>query len=231
MKGQEAAFLVGLLILEVILFLALWLAGQIVHRKRSEERYSILTHFPFELVGEGVQASPLLRVLAVAFSSVDALSFAYPLLCGDRFLVINPLLILILALAMAKALATIGIFFVPAYHFKTHLLCFVFLGTLTVLSSVSCASAFLNLHAMSETIPTIFAVILFVFAAFGLVVMLNPKLSKWTQMNLEVGEDGSMNPIRPKPFPLAFAEWSFVLVGMLIALTYVLGLGLVIISL
>ena len=231
MKGAELAFLtlgIGSLALA---FASLLFVGFAFYQKKNEKRFSLLCDFPFELAGESPNSSPLVRSLVIVFCLADIFCLAFPLLCGDRFFPVTPLCILALSLSLLKSISLIGVFFVPAHRFKLHLLCFLVFAMSSCLLAVSCASAFLNLQVFHQVLGVAFAVVEFALG-FGLLAsLLNPRLAHWTEMNLEVGEDGSMNPVRPRPFPLAFTQWFMILVNLATTVSFLVGLALIILTL
>ena len=230
MTQGEAVFLTLVSIVLIFSFVLLLVLGLSRYKNKNNERFSFLSFFPFELVGEKEKSSPLLRSLAVTYAIADAVVYAYPFMGAERFLFAQPLAIVALAVSFVKDIFMVLLFFVPAHHFKPHLFSFLFFGCLNALQGVVIGSYLLSLNPMNQVAATSFAILFFLFGVLTMVALLNPHLARWTEMNLEVAEDGSMNPVRPRPFVLAFTEWLLIFFALTSSIVYLIGITTIILG-
>ena len=68
------------------------------------------------------------------------------------------------------------------------------------------------------------AIICLVIALIKGLILVNPRLSKWTELQSSVGSDGVVTSSRPRPFILAFSEWLTLFLDILSLLIYIIGL-------
>ena len=108
------------------------------------------------------------------------------------------------AMFFASALALVFVSLVPAKFPKEHTALF-FLSTATSLLTLAMVGFyFLNRYLLGEATNNAatltVAIILFVFAAFLLLLLVNPKLAHWADMEKVAEKDGTVSLKRPRPF-------------------------------
>jgi hypothetical protein len=75
----------------------------------------------------------------------------------------------------------------------------------------------LNLYISNNRVDFKFLLIGILEAMLGfatLLIMLNPRLRNWANMNAKTEEDGTVVIVRPRFFILAFSEWLVIFINL-----------------
>jgi len=206
-----------------IFFLLFVVFGPLAYKKKNDKKYDFLTNFPYELMAN--EAEPL-EILTVIF--YDAFLFSLSLLAIYQVMVnyqSSRLISFILLggfFALAFAISMISLGLTPASKEKSHTTKFV------ISSALLLCYNFINgifLFAVSKgykamVAMNVFGALCFVVSLATFVIMLNPKLKNWPNLESVSEKDGTISYRRPRPFVLAFSEWGILLltiVGYLFA--------------
>lgn len=227
----EAALSLALLSLAVELFLGVYLPK--VYFRAMAERFSYLSHFPYELYGGTYRgASPALKESLQWF--VSFLPSAASVL---SFLVIMTLLgettsLLVLAILGLVFVLVAGIFEGLLFSHgdlveeKRHLAFSLLHSGSTALYSVIGGLLLVRFYTEAQTRLTgalVVAVILFLFAVVSILPELNPKAAKGLKVEKIEDPSGIDLYVRPHHNALAYGEWAVVAVRLLSSLALSIG--------
>ena len=174
---------------------------------------SIFRNFPYEFANKGNQElaiyRPFLYVLCIA--AFTPLFFITPLSAefGD-FAFLTIFVTCVFGLA---TIANMLLFFFDARYTKTHMVLVTVSMCLSLLSNglttLLGVLLFKNYHDRGVTyLPSlIIAILAFVFVLAVLVLIFNPKLTKWAKLETNKDSNGEVTVSRGKIFILAFSEW------------------------
>lgn len=207
MNSAQVFWIAGLLV-PSLLFLCLGVGfASALFRKKRGRRFDIRNEFPFELA-EG--ANPSLRISRICFilwGVLDASLSFYLLWSIERHSFLLSMSVIFAIFMVARNVAIVALFYIPAYRFKPHFFAFVGSGALTgfgaAISVIICA----NFHAFAGEAVIPFAIFIGLLGAGAMLVLANPKLANWAKLESSVDESGAIVEKRPKYFVLAFSEW------------------------
>ena len=166
--------------------------------KRRGRKYDYLSGFIFEH-GE------VSDKLGIASRTMLSLFFAFGVLgCfvlsfSEETSGLLGLLVLLGVLALLEGISGEAISIVPAYAFGPHL------------------------SSEGTEAPLAFAIILFLLALCKGILLVNPKLSRWTELSSYMDQDGVVTTKRPRPFVLASSQWACLLLDLASFLLIALG--------
>ncbi len=216
-------FVIALIVLSMASILSFGLIG---YKGKNKTSFSFLSYFPFEL-NEGHDVCSRLSSYSV-FLLAGALALASTgMLWSEDFRPFLSVAIFMAIFGILKAVALIFVFRIPAYHFKFHCIVSVTYFCLVVLTSCFAGIFFLNMSKAFEGGAVAMMVIEFLLAFLLTGIAINPKLSKWTELESVGNEDGSVEIRRPKPFVLALSEWCAIAIDLLSVLTFIVGILLI----
>ena len=216
----------------VALFVILQLFGRFYFQKRENRSFSILTDFPFEMVGEnGSKGLLWTTILVGVFLSYGVFADLLLLIHASIFPGIVTLATFIGVVGILKAVSYFFLYRVPAYEFKKHFLFFGLSSLSSIMELVLIGFTFMNLSSISPRIGYTFMILSFVLGLLSALLIVNPRLSRWSQMETEMSEDGSVSTKRPRPFVLALSEWLLFLFNLFGVILFLLGLALLAFSL
>ncbi|MCR5079183.1 MAG: hypothetical protein K6B65_04645 [Bacilli bacterium] len=198
--------------------------GNLLFMKRNEKPYSFLRYFPFELIPLNSPQRALGYFSIIFYALVNAGLPFLALFLKDQYTNIYGLIVFLGVLNVVKEAAMVGLFFVPAYHFKPHLILTVAYFCAGLLFASVTSILFANLNVFQSVYSVSFLVCEVVLGVILLGLLLNPRLARWTELKSVMEEDGSMSTYRPKPFVLAFSQWLAIALDCLMVVLYLLGL-------
>ncbi|MDO5330313.1 MAG: hypothetical protein Q4F15_02625 [Bacillota bacterium] len=195
--------------------------------KRGLEKYSLLNHFPFEMMSQGQSGSIYLKALLGIYLLCSAAStyFLMDLFIASR----TSMFYLALSVALihfAEEVVLLFLFIIPASYHKQHILLTSIYFSLMALCAAMGGLYLWNLDNGAYTGAFYLALILFLLAAIRVLTMLSPKFGDWARMESKPTEDGDLAITRPKLFILAFSEWATIICDCLSVMLTLLGLAL-----
>ncbi len=210
---------ISLIVLSVALILV---CGCLGYKKNNKQSFSFLSYFPFE-INEGNDACSRVSSFAVFLLASSLALASTGMLWNADFRPYLSVGIFMAIFGVLKAVSLVFLFRVPAYHFKFHCGVSVVYFCLVALTSAFAGIFFMNMSKAFEGGALALMILEFLFALVLVGLAVNPKLSKWTELERVGNEDGSVEIRRPKPFVLAFSEWCALALDLLSALTFVIG--------
>jgi len=206
---MEVAYsLLGLFIASIILFSCFVALSIVKYQEREGKSYLMRNHFPYELNENGAFSKNIAANLCLIISLL-AFAVCYILALFYRY---DNYFILIFVTGILSLFVPIALVFTPLSNGKIHLI-FVTISFLLVLLS----NAFIGIEAIrifnlsTKTIALISAIFAFIFAFVTFILAINPKLSKWAQLDVSKNDDGTVTYVRPNIFPLAYSEWAVII--------------------
>lgn len=181
---------------------------------RFKDKYDLRNHFPYELNYELRFKDNLIGnlILIASFLFGTIYLFTYSKLRFDG------MLISIIASGTISAILIVFLFLTPLKHLRLHLLETIFLFasnfSFSSLIAIECYRQFKDLNNALVLIGLILSALM---ALIIFILIMNPRLSKWANLESKTNDDGSSTYIRPKYFVLAYSEW-------LIIFTYFINL-------
>ena len=180
------------------------------------EKLSFLTGFPYEAY-EKKKNSVGFYALIVFLGAESLVNVSMFVNFFDAPAEMIGLLILSASLTFTMFFLIIRIHTLTASRERIHLTRFYLMGLgLLLLSSVN-GIIFLNLSkgTKNETAVFVTSIMQFVVALSSVFILINPRLKNWAQLEKVVDEDGGSSLKRPRPFVLAFSEWSIIFLSVI----------------
>ena len=178
------------------------------YKNRFKMNYDLRNHYPYELNFESKFSDNLTGNIGIILFGICSTTFYS--MYNSNFN--NGFLIFILIAGSIYSVVLASLVFIPLKSLKLHL------GVVLVSVVLSFLIPFANAMACSmhfKSYNDVFSLILIIvnaiYCLYIFILMINPKLSHWADLKVEVAEDGTKKYIRPKVFILAFIEWSLIL--------------------
>ena len=213
-------FLISVLLIVLFAVLTVFYMNQ-AYTRVMKRNFDYLTEFPFE--GYQIRCTDTHIAIGafVALILTMVLTAYAPLFASDTvkgFLSARPVLMAVTGTLFPVSL--VGFIFIGGERMKLHLANFVTSYGLFVLYCVSAGFLFLDMRAFNAELGLAFAIVYFVLAGLGAIVILNPKLASWGKLK-KVGDGESAIYVRPRPFMLPFSEWLLVALGILASVFFI----------
>lgn len=176
--------------------------------QRFKDKYDIRNHFPYEMNYELRFKDNLIGnlILIASFLLGTVYLFTYSELRFDG------MLISIIASGTLSAILIVFLFLTPLKHLRLHLLETIFLFASSFsFSSLVCIECYREFKDLENPLSIAGVILSALMALIIFILIMNPKLSKWANLESKVNEDGSTSYIRPKYFVLAYSEWIVIL--------------------
>ncbi len=200
----------------VVAFIFVILFGTLNYKMTYQKKYSFLQNFPYEFNDNiRMKLRPLMIILYGTFIAVLASFYIY--VFKDLGYTIYKIEI---ALGALVSLLTLVLFMVRILTDQIHvILSSIYFAMSTIHTAfLGYANLVFNIYVINDALPYL----LFALCLIQLILIFNPKLKKW--MNLETDENGM--EIRPKIFILAFTEWLFLFINVLQVILLATGISL-----
>ena len=214
--------LIILFVFIVVFFATFVLTSALNFKKRFKEDYDMRNMFPYEFNYQGQFKDNLIGNLSIIFMAVAGIVFYSLSYKYTQYGMIMTLLICGVVASIAMPFITL----LPIKFLKWHSIAdaLFFITTLFGGAAIGLANL-LIFRDNQEAIYLVIAILGFVVAVFDLLLVLNPKVSKWANLEKVDNGNGNFSYQRPKLFPLAYTEWlyylSYVLVTALALFTYI----------
>ena len=221
-----------LFILALTFFIISLIAFILISRKdyatNSGNKYDMRNMFPYELYEYRKSGSPYSLISRIALFSLS-LAEALPLLFLFPTTVSDPAsLSYFFLMIITNAIAIICfviLALVPIRHLKLHL----YTSTLYFISTIVSTGMFAifyitNFIGVAQDFEIVLGSIAAILCFASIAVSINPKLSKWAQLEKEIKEDNTATYKRPKHFALAYSEWLIFLINAIYAILIIVSL-------
>ena len=198
----------GSLIAAVLLFISFVFASIINYKNRFKLEYRLRSHFPYELNYHGRYKDNIYGNLIYAIYFVAVIVF---LIFFDSTHS-NGYLIFALIAGAISLISISALIYIPIDHLRVHMItvALAFIFATAFAFSIVLASYFK--YKEGQNIFALVSLILSsLITAFYVILILNPKLSHWADMEDETKPDGTVVKVRPKWFVLAYSEWAMMI--------------------
>lgn len=203
----------------VLSFVGMIFLGKINYLQEEKMKYSFLSMFPYELSsksrGKFYIFYRICLYLYVAFSFTPIL---FLFLKYQHYQSLTSFIIFLSVLFVIQAVIFLSLNIIEAKYIKTHALIATLYFAFSLLTSGGGAIFLINMFIKSPDgylKELILGILLAIVALALLVIMLNPRLKKWPELEQVINEDGSQELKRPKLFILAFSEWLVVFLNFI----------------
>lgn len=202
----------GLLITSIFLFACFLVASVFNYKARFKKEYHLRSHFPYELNYHGrYQDNIYGNILYALYFVAVAVFFVF---FSNGF--INGYLIFAMVAGAITLISLSALVYIPIDHLRLHMIvvALAFIFSLAFSFSIVLASYFK--YKDSSSIPAVVSLVISTLtSAFYAILILNPKLMHWAEMEDKTNEDGTVVKVRPKYFVLAYSEWSLMIIYLL----------------
>ena len=189
------------------------------YKVRFLQSYDLRNHFPYELNYESKFKDNLMGNVFAVLLLVSTILF-YVFFDTDHK---NGFFIFTMIAGIVNACITFGLIFVPLKFLKSHLALVTANIVFSFLVPFSLAMyASIRYNTTKDISGIVFAILNAIICLFVFVLVINPKLTKWAEMDKKENEDGTTTYVRPRIFVLAFTEWLLLFTNVLTALMAIL---------
>jgi hypothetical protein len=225
---QQSLLIFSLLIVAFILFFML---NFTFFKNVHHLSFNLKNMFPYELNNYNSRRNPYFLPLLIICLALTVASFS-PLIYHLTYSEIDTAFtwfVFVIALAFTLAQTSFVLLcLIPAVHIKPHAIISTIFFSLSLLSSAVLAVAFYNLYVINqENYYIVFMVLAICIAVFDAILIVNPKLKYWANLERNVDKDGTITYVRPKIFVLALSEWLIFISNIGVAIL-LLVIGLII---
>ena len=213
------SLLIPSLIGAIISFTIFMVFSFLNYKKRYSVTYNLKNMFPYELNYESSFKDNLIGNVFLLLSSASLVLFFISFFqsMNNYGLTLMSLIAGVLASVMMPFVV-----FVPVKILKTHLFVDVLFFLTTFLTLGSFGLVMVNEYQLfMQTKSLVMAIIDLTFAFLVFLILMNPKLTHWGDLEEVTNSDGTKYYKRPKYFVLAFSEW---LIMFFMLLSPILGL-------
>ena len=198
----------GFLIAAIFLFACFVVASVFNFKMRFKKPYHLRSHFPYELNYRGNYKDNIYGNIIYAIYVLAVIVFLvfFDTTHNSGYLIVG------LVAASIVLISLSFLVYVPVDHLRVHMLivAFAFIFSLTLASATTIGSYFK--YKENNNVPSLISFIgSIIMVASYVILILNPKLSHWAEMDQETKEDGTVVQVRPKYFVLAYSEWAMMI--------------------
>ncbi len=198
-------------------FFGMLLFGLSNFQETFKTKFSLLNMFPYELSshnqGKMIMFYRFFLYLYVAFSLTPALLMVSKFMQLPGYM---SYLIMISILFVINAVTFLTLHIIQAKYVRLHSLIATVYFAISVLASGAVAIVLFNLYISNNQLDVTYLVLGIFTAMAGfatLLIMLNPRLRNWAELNSQTNEDGTVVIVRPRIFILAFSEWLVIFIN------------------
>ncbi|MDY0345914.1 MAG: hypothetical protein RBR44_05120 [Bacilli bacterium] len=210
------------LVILIIAFMGMLLFGFSNYQETFKAKFSILNMFPYELSyhnqGKFLIFYRFFLYIYVAFSISPALLMISKYYHFPGYV---SYLIMIGILFVIAAITLLTLHIIQAKFVRLHTLLATTFFSVSILASGAVSIILINLYISNNLVDTKLLLIGIIEAMLGfavLLIMLNPRLRNWAEMNSKTNEDGTVVIERPRFFILAFSEWLVIFINFAVQL-------------
>lgn len=210
-------FVIGAIIIALLAFVGFVLFSIDNHKNHFNVRYDFRNYYPYELnyemrFKENIVGNSLL-FLSVLGSLATFITGLF--LKQDAFSMV------ISIVGMLTAFAPLLLVFIPLSKGKAHIVAVCISFMLVFISNgVLAIGSYRYFNRVNLAYGLVSFIISALICLFVFVMIMNPKLTKWSTMIEKKQDDGTIVYERPKYFVLAFSEWLLIFANLLTLLSY-----------
>ena len=195
----------GFLLVAIFLFACFLLASIFNYRARFKKDYHLRSHFPYELNYHGSYKDNIYGNIIYALFILAVVVFLIFFSNGNS----NGYLIFALIAGSVTLISLSALIYIPIDQLRLHMLVVAMAFIFSLAFSVATVLAAYYKYKDNSSIPALVSLIVSsLIVAIHAILVLNPKLSHWADMEDQKNEDGSIVKVRPKYFVLAYTEWA-----------------------
>lgn len=202
----------------LIAFLGMFIFGVSNYQETFKAKFSLLNMFPYELSyhnqGMMIIIYRFFLYVYVAFSISPALLMISKYYHFPGYV---SYLIMVGILFVISAVSLLTLHIIQAKYVRLHTIVATIFFAVSALTSGAISIVLINLYISNNYVDIKFLMIGLMEAMLGfatLLIMLNPRLRNWAQMNSTTDEDGTVVIERPRFFVLAFSEWLVIFINL-----------------
>jgi hypothetical protein len=202
----------------LIAFLGMFIFGVSNYQETFKAKFSLLNMFPYELSyhnqGMMIIIYRFFLYVYVAFSISPALLMISKYYHFPGYV---SYLIMVGILFVISAVSLLTLHIIQAKYVRLHTIVATIFFAVSALASGAVSIVLINLYISNNYVDIKFLMIGLMEAMLGfatLLIMLNPRLRNWAQMNSTTDEDGTVVIERPRFFVLAFSEWLVIFINL-----------------
>ncbi|MFA5686725.1 MAG: hypothetical protein WCZ47_00290 [Bacilli bacterium] len=203
----------------ILSFISMIAFGLINFFEEQKVKYSFLQMFPYELSSQSRGKYYILHRLFLYFYVAFSLTPALLLFMKyQSYQQLSSFLLFVNVLFIIQAIIFLSLNIIEARFIKTHATIATLYFAFSLLSSGGASIFLINLYInSSDNLVTqlVIGVLLVLISILLLVIMLNPRLKNWPQLEQVNNIDGTQSLKRPKIFILAFSEWLVVFLNFI----------------
>lgn len=195
----------GFLLVAIFLFFSFIFISLFNYRNRFKKAYHLRSHFPYEFNYHGKYSDNIYGNLVYALYVVAVIVFL--IFFNNNYS--NGYLIFALIAGGISLVSLTAIIYIPIDQLRTHMIvaALAFIFSLGFSFAIALASFFK--YKETSSIPALISLIVsIVVTLIYVILILNPKLSRWADMDNETKSDGTVVKVRPRWFVLAYSEWA-----------------------
>ena len=192
------------LITATFLFVGFIIVSSFNFKKRFNKEYHLRSHFPYEFNYQGrYQDNIYGNLLYALFVACIIVFFVF---FNSNFN--NGYLIFALIAGGITLVSLTALVYIPIDQLRLHMTVAALALIFSLGLSFAIVLASYNKYKDSGSIPALISLIISVVVTLIFVILLlNPKLAHWAEMDKETKSDGTVVLVRPKWFVLAYSEW------------------------
>ena len=197
--------LIPSIIIAAVSFTIFMVFSMLNYKKRYNVTYNLRNMFPYEFNYETTFKDNLIGNIFLVATSVGLVLFYVSFFQSMNNFGL-PIITMVAGIVASVMMPFVS--FVPIKMIKMHLFVDVVFFIMTFLSIASFGLIMLNEYQVfAQTKSLAMAIVNFVFALGVFLILMNPKLTHWGDLEEVENSDGTKYYKRPKFFVLAFSEW------------------------
>ena len=211
--------LIPSIVISVVSFAIFMVFSMLNYKKRYNVTYNLRNMFPYEFNYETTFKENLIGNIFLVATSVGLVLFYVSFFQSMNNFGL-PIITMVAGIMASVMMPFVS--FVPIKMIRMHLFVDVMFFIMTFLTIASFGLIMVNEYQVfAQPKSLIMAIINFVFALGVFLILMNPKLTHWGDLEEVENSDGTKYYKRPKFFVLAFSEW---LIMFFMIASLVLGL-------
>lgn len=209
------------LLIGLISFFAISIfAGEFMFKKMFKRSFSFLNEFPYELYSPfGKDKNLLYLISSVVYIGISITAFIPYISLSDGNFYTMIYFIMIAGIYAIAQLFYLSLILIPALFIKVHSALATLFFSFSLLGSAALGLSLINIYSIRMQSPIlIIGILCFVLSLAEFLIIFNPKLKTWTELEKHPSDSGELTYSRPKIFALALSEWFIVIIQFIIAL-------------
>ena len=195
----------GFLIVAIFLFACFLIASIFNYKARFKKSYHLRSHFPYELNYHGRYKDNIYGNLIYALFVIAIVVFL--IFFNNAYS--NGYLIFALIGGAITLVCLSALVYIPIDQLRIHMIVVALAFISSLMFSFAIVLAAYFKYKDNSSVPALVSLIFSsVVTVIYAILILNPKLTHWAEMDDRVNEDGTVSKVRPKYFVLAYSEWA-----------------------